>query len=497
MKPAAAFPAMFSAKEKLLFSYWFLVVFSIAGAILLKSFLPLLIPAFLIFVVFSVQRLDLVFLLLFMLIPLSTELMVTDSLGTDFPGEQLMWYLFGVYLLLLVHSPRVRTSTVFNHPISWIIFLHLGWIFFTLVFSENHLVSFKFFLSKLWYVGVFYFLAYWMIGDKKTLDRVIKVVFASLLFTAVVVFIRHGIEGGFTFATINSVVNPFYRNKVNYSAIIAVLLPLFWYLRTTLKKGSGFKFFLTLAMAFLLVALYFGYTRASMIALIAALFTPLLLRHRLIKPILVVAVLGAGGLTYYMFSGEKYLEYAPDYERTITHHKFDNLLEATYQFEDISTMERFYRWIAGYYMVVEKPVTGFGPNTFYESYKPFTVRSYETYVSDNPEKSGIHNYYLMLMIEQGIIGFTIFFALVTVFLLRVEKLYQRMEEGPGKNLLVAIAASTIVILLLQLMNDLIEVDKIGPFFWLWLALLVKMERDWSKSITQKQQEEGNYNPSGA
>jgi O-antigen ligase len=488
VKSITAFGTQFSGKEKFVYAYWAVVLISLIAALLAESFLPLLAPLFLVFALFSIGHLDKVFLLLFLLIPLSTEYMITDGLGTDMPGEPLMWFLFTVYLLLFAHSPKVRSSSVFTHPISWLIFVHLGWIFFTVIFSENHLISVKFFLAKLWYVGVFFFFAYWMIRDRNTLHNVIKVVFASLLFTAVFIFIRHGIEGGFTFASINSVVDPFYRNKVNYSAIIAVLLPLFWYLRTTLRPGSRFKIFLTVAMVFLLIALYFGYTRASMIALLAAFFTPFLLRKKLIKPILVAGVLAAGGLTYYMFSGERYLEYAPDYERTISHHQFDNLLEATYQFEDISTMERFYRWIAGYYMVVEKPVTGFGPNTFYENYKPYTVRSYETYVSDNPEKSGIHNYYLMLMIEQGLVGFLIFFALITVFLLRAEAIYFRLKDPHKRNLLVAITASVIVVLLLQLMNDLIEVDKVGTFFWLWLALLVKLERDWSDSRVSRSTE---------
>jgi O-antigen ligase len=108
---------------------------------------------------------------------------------------------------------------------------------------------------------------------------------------------------------------------------------------------------------------------------------------------------------------EQIPEYAPDFDRTVTHYEFDNLIEATAKGEDISTMERVYRWVAGLHMISEKPVFGFGPGNFYNFYHSYTVTSFETYVSDNPEKSGIHSYYLMTVVEQGFPGLLFFLAL--------------------------------------------------------------------------------------
>lgn len=469
-----------SLNEKLLFSYWGLVVISVILSITSESFLPLIIPPGILLLMLVLTRIELVFLLLFISIPIASEVQVTSNLGTDLPSEPLMWLLFGVLLIFLAHKDGIRDSIVFKHSMTWLIALHIGWIFFTFIFSDHPIISLKFFLSKLWYVGVFYLLAYYFLNSRKKLDRIIWATFFSLLFTVLIIVIRHGIEGGFTFATINNVVSPFYRNKVTYSSLIALFLPLIWYLSGNFQKGSFRRRFLLFSIIFLLVALYFGYTRATMIAVIVAISTPLLLKWRLIKIALVIAVLGAGLITHYFSSNDQYLNYAPNYETTVMHQDFDNLLEATYQFEDISTMERFYRWIAGFYMVAEKPLTGYGPNSFYESYQPYTVRSYETYVSDNPEQSGIHNYFLMMMVEQGIPGFLIFFAICVTFLLRAENLYHHLKRGPNRRLLVGITASMIIILLLQLMNDMIETDKVGTFFWLWLAVLVKIEWEWSK-----------------
>jgi len=468
-------------KERSIILYWIIVISSAIGAIIAESILPLFIPAIIVFIYFSLTQLDKVFLLLFFLIPFSTEFQVTDTLGTDLPSEPLMWFLFVVYLFSLFQNKSLRSGAIYSHPLSWLVLLHLAWIFFTFLLAVNQVIAMKFFLAKCWYVGVFYFLAYYLIDSRKSLSKLITITFSALLITVVIVFFRHAVEGGFTFRSINSVVGPFYRNKVAYSSIIALLLPLIWYLWTESRKYSNTRRFIFLSILFLLVALYFGYTRAAMIALFAGIFTPFLFKLKLTRLALTGAVLGIGALSFYMFSGEKFLEYAPNYETTVMHYQYGNLLEATYQFEDISTMERFYRWIAGYYMVAEKPITGFGPNNFYETYKAYAVRSYETYVSDNPEQSGIHNYYLMMMIEQGIPGFIIFFSICVVFLIRAENLYHRLPKGSEKNLLIGISASMIIILLLQLMNDQIEVDKVGSFFWLWLAILIKLEKDWGKS----------------
>ncbi|TVR84130.1 MAG: O-antigen ligase family protein [Saprospirales bacterium] len=466
--------------EKISWLYLVIVFLSVIGAVATESYFPVAVPLILLFTSFAIAHTDKLFLLLFALIPLSTEFQVTGGLGTDMPSEPVMWVLFGIWLFWLCQRQMVRSSTIYRHPLTWLISMHLAWIFVAFIYSENHIISIKFFLAKLWYVGVFYFLAFYMLRDKTDFKRIMMAVFASLLFTVVVIFFRHAVEGGLSFATINDVVSPFYRNKVNYSSLIALFLPILWFLFSESKENSRRRWWLRACIVFLLIALYFGYTRATMIAVVAAVFTPFILKNRLIKPILVVAVLGAGSLTYHMFSGETFLDHAPEFDRTIMHYEFDNLLEATYQFEDISTMERFYRWIAGYYMVADRPLTGFGPNAFYENYKPYTVRSFQTYVSDNPEQSGIHNYFLMLMIEQGIPGFLFFFAIVVVFLLRSQQLYHSLKPGSDKNLLTAITASMIVILLLQLMNDLIEVDKVGTFFWLWLAMLVKLEMNWRR-----------------
>src|SRR5690606_22854882 len=130
----------------------------------------------------------------------------------------------------------------------------------------------------------------------------------------------------------------------------------------------------------------------------------------------------------------RYLELTPNYERTITHNSFEAWLNATYDFQDISTMKRLYRWGAAFRMIDEKPLMGEGPGSFYFGYASFTLRKFETYVSDNPEKSGIHNYYLMITIDQGIPGLIFFLAFIYVVLVMGERIYHAQKDLAKKVL---------------------------------------------------------------
>ena len=200
-----------------------------------------------------------------------------------------------------------------------------------------------------------------------------------------------------------------------------------------------------------------------------------IIRWRLTRYVLILTTIVVTIMVGLLAYNNRYLELAPNYERTVTHRNFENLLEATYQGEDISTMERVYRWVAGFYMSKERPVFGFGPGNFFPYYKSFTVKSFQTYVSDNIEQSGIHSYYLMVLVEQGYPGL-FFFVLFTFFtLLKGENIYHYLKKPKDKQVVMTCLLSTIIILSLLIINDLIETDKIGSFFFINLAILVNID----------------------
>lgn len=439
-----------------------------------EEYLLLGVPAGLLLVYLTIVDFRLVFFLLLAAIPLSTEWVFPNGFGTDLPTEPLTVGLMLVFLLFALRHGREMDARFLRHPTTLLLLLHIGWIGVTVLTSADKVVSVKFLLAKGWYVVTFYFLAGYLLRAEKDLRKFFWYIFLPLAFTVAVVTLRHAAYG-FSFADIYRVLNPFYRNHVAYAAILVVFLPFVWFIRQWYPVRSWSWWLLVAGLLTLLMGIYLSYTRAAYLAVGIAAGAYFIIRLRLTRVVLIAGVIGALGVLLFMASDNRYLDYAPNYERTVTHRKFDTLIEATYQLEDISTMERFYRWIAGFYMSRERPVFGFGPGNFYFFYRPYTVTSFQTYVSDNPEKSGIHSYYLMVLAEQGYPGLLIFVLLIFWVLLRGEYTYHQLTDVRDRQVVMMFLLSFIVILALLIINDLVETDKVGSFFFMAMAVLVNMD----------------------
>lgn len=455
---------------------WFgvLTLLAILGAIISESYYLAALPAAVLLIVWSIADYRKVFYLLLFSIPLSTELLLPNGFGTDLPTEPLMIGLMGIFIIQLAKRPNFISSDFFRHPISFLVLLHLAWILLTTFFSDDLLISVKYLLAKVWYIVVFYWLAGQLLNSKKALKTAFWCVVIPLLLTLVVINIRHAAYG-FTFDTIFRVLDPFYRNHVAYACIMAVVFPFVFFAIQWYKHRPTIRYFLIAASLFMLVSIYLSYTRAAYLALAFSVVLYVIMRWQKTLYALLLAVAVSVIAIVQLAHQNAYLEYAPDYDKTISHTDFDDLLAATYQLEDISLMERFYRWVGGFYMVEAQPILGFGPGNFYNFYQAYTVNSFRTYVSENPEKSGIHNYYLMTAVEQGIPGLLIFLLLCAVTLLLAERAYHQCVHPLRRSFIMTTTLSFAIILIVLIINDLIETDKIGTLFFLQLALLVNFD----------------------
>lgn len=414
-----------------------------------------------------------IFFLLLAALPLSMEQELPGGFATDLPSEQLMWLLTlcGIGWFLR-NAPKVD-GRFLRHPLALALLLHLCWIAVSVVTSQDVYVSVKYFLAKGWYVIVFYFLAAHLLRTERDFKAFFWWFLIPLLIAVISVFVRHAAIN-FSFQDVAYVMGPFFRNHVMYACLLAIFLPFVWYATYWYKRWSGVWWFLVLTIVFLLVAINFAYTRAAYVALVAAIGIYWIMRWRLMKMALLGFAVVMGIFISFVASSDNWLEFAPDYERAITHQRFDNLLEATTKLEDISTMERVYRWVAATYMIKEHPWAGFGPGNFYFYYTKYTVSSFKTYVSDNPERSGIHNYYLMTAVEQGLPGMVIFILFSVLVMLYGERVYHRLQPGWRRRMAIAALMCFILIDMLMLMNDFVETDKIGSLFFMSVAMLVNL-----------------------
>jgi len=95
----------------------------------------------------------------------------------------------------------------------------------------------------------------------------------------------------------------------------------------------------------------------------------------------------------------------------------------------------------------------------------------------------VHNYFLLVLVEQGIIGFLLFTALVFLVLMQAQNLNYKAMSKADRNLVIATYISFVIILLNNLIGDLIEVDKIGGLFYFQIALIVMYDLKYKEEET--------------
>jgi O-antigen ligase len=497
------FQALLAQKPYALFGG--VTVVSLLSAVAAQSPLPMAIPAVLLVLFIAITDYRSLFFILLASLPFSVEYQFPNGFGTDLPTEPLTVGLMFIYFLTLfqrkkaenakilrgsstshtsqlsaleaTRNPKSETRNLFfRHPISLMLIVGLTWATVATLSAADTAIATKYMLAKTWYIVTFYYLTGAMLQGLSDIKRFVWTIFIPLSISVGITIIRHALLD-FSFAEVNYVMQPFFRNHVNYACTIAIFLPFVGLGLTWAKRGSWQQRLLIAGGLLFLLGIQLSFTRAAYGAVVGALGYYFIVKWRLAKYVVAAAIVTIIGFVGYITSGNKYLDYAPKFERAITHQSFDNLLEATSKGEDISTMERVYRWVAGFRMVGERPLTGFGPNNFFDNYKTYTVTNFKTYVSDNTDGSTVHCYYLLMAIEQGIIGAILFFALIFYVLLRGEQIYHKTRSDWQRHTTMAALLSFVTILILILINDLIETDKIGSFFYMNMAILTNMDRE--------------------
>jgi len=366
----------------------------------------------------------------------------------------------------LVLNPSILNS-LSKHPLMIILTAGLFWTVITIFYSEYPFLSLKYFLAKIWYIIPFCLGTIVFLKNSESLRVAAICIVIPMFIAAIFILTRHAMLG-FPFEKVNEVAKPIFRNHVNYAALLVCIIPVSFALY---KNATGYRLFWLLTTFLLLVALFFSFSRGAWLALGAALITiPFVVKRKLQWLILFLSTGIIAGMLW-LTAHNRYLDYRPVFEQTIYHSDFDAHIEATYKMRDLSTAERFYRWIAAVRMSKERWLTGYGPNSFYYEYKPYTVNAFTTYVSDNKEHSTVHNYFLLLLTEQGLPGLILFVVLIFSMMLYAQRLYHSSADLHEKGLMLVIASLLSIIAVLISLSDLIETDKIGSLFFICLGLL--------------------------
>ena len=431
--------------------------------------LLLFVPALLAVTAILMRYPKVLFLTLLFTIPWSVELTFSNGLGTDLPDEPLM-LLVAFSAVVLIIQQRKNWAKTKPSFLLLVLLTGFAWAAITVAASTYLSFSAKYLLAKSWYLLAFVAAPLLLKADEKLVRQSAVVLFVSMFLVTGVGLVKHA-SLGLSFATINEAIAPFFRNHVNYSALLVFMVPLqLAFFR--LSKAPSLRFLISVSIVIVLAALYLSYARGAWLALVAGLFAFWLIRRGWLLKSFYLFVLAVAGCVVWLQHNDRYLDFAPHYESTVFHEDFSEHLVATYKGEDVSTAERFYRWMAGANMSKERWLTGFGPTTFYQHYKNYTVPAFRTWVSDNPEQSTVHNYFLLLLIEQGVIGLLLFLLLMGTLFFYAQTIYRRTTSRFWKVTTASIGAILWMQCTVNFLSDLIETDKAGSVFYLCLSFLL-------------------------
>lgn len=420
-------------------------------------------------------------------IPLSAEIKL-GSLATTVPDEPMMWLLLLVLMMTVAHNYKRIPTWFLKHPLTLIIALQFIWLLVAVAFSQNYLLSIKFLAAKTWFLSSYIILPVLIIRKKSDIVKGFLLFCIPALLHALIVFVWHFFLD-FDYWSSNEVVRPFYQNHVDHSTVLSMMFPLML-IAYQLTKGKKWQNRLCLAMViFLIPAIYVTGARAAMLGVIFSLVISFAIRKRLVNFVMPIFFIFVASMVFYLSNNYTFVKYRPVMKYTATQRTFGDLMTATFKGTDMSSMERFYRWIAATRMSTDHPMVGVGPNNFYDHYKAYSSAMFKTWVWRNPEKSTTHNYFFLMLVEQGWPATILYGLLVIVVLATAQRLYHKARDPFYKKVTMALVMMFAVGFINNFFSELLEGHKIGAMFFMSISLLIIVDHLVNKQNEALDQEQ--------
>lgn len=443
----------------------------------------LTIPFGLLFVALLFFNWKTAFWLLLFFIPCSIQVwFLGDSLSTSLPDEPMMWLFLLMTLALIASKPTIIPKWFWSNSLTMVVVVQYLWLIVTVVYSHEPFFSVKFLAAKTWFLASFLLLPIFVFKEKKDWKKAFVLIIVPTTILTIIIFYKHW-RLGFSFEKVQVAIRYLFYNHVDYSTFLAMTLPLL-FIGYYLSKGKGLflRTFLLGLIAFYLLALNLAYARAAVLAVIFSFVILAAIKWKLVNYIMPIFYAFIIMLVAFAANKNTFIDYRPDYSHTYMRTNFKDHIIATFKGQDLSSMERVYRWIGAIRMSTDEPLKGYGPNSFYYYYKPYTVTSFVTYVSRNPEKSTTHNYFLLMLVEQGIPAMLLYGLLIALFFAKAQKVYHRFTDKFYRNCTMALAMVFAACFVNNFFSELIETHKIGALFYLCISLLIVLDH---KSKTEQ------------
>ena len=425
---------------------------------------------------FSFSQFSALVMLMVLSVPLSVKVFPGDSgFSLSVPSEILAII---VFLVLLYRALGFRSlnKRILLHPITLLLAVELAWMAYTSATGTMPMVSWKRTGARLLFISVFYLvLAHWF-AEPRNMHRFWWLYAGGMLVVSIFTLYQHA-PFGFTPKAAFEVTRPLFADHTVYGAALAMLMPygvitLFSQKQIELSKWVSWVVFPVLA--FLVIALFFSYSRAAWISVMLTALAALLMWARVgfkwqASMVVLAAVIGFWQSDYLIdrFT-TKVVSQTGSYQ--------EQILSVTNIYTDASNVERINRWKCAIRMWEDRPHTGFGPGTYQFQYGPYQMRHEMTYLSTYHGIFGnAHSEYLGALSESGWPGmlFLVVWVVYTIWL--GFRLVYYGHDPPTRLMAAAALLGLLTFFIHGWVNAFLDQDKIAlPVFGL-MAMLVALD----------------------
>ncbi len=453
-------------------------------------YLPLIPVAFMV-VLMALFAYDKLIYFVVGLVPFSVTFWdLVGGFGLILPTEPIIILLMFIGLLKLT-SPEQNEDIkgLMRNPLTLLILFNIVWLFFTSITSLMPLVSFKYTVSRLWYVVVFYFMGFTLFNNYNRIEKFLWWFTIPLAGVVIYVMVRH-YQFGFVREVFTSMIQPFFWIHGVYSATVTIVTPmLIVFLLWGKKMGYSTltRFFIGLLTILFLLAITYSFTRAAWVSLMGALAALVVIYFkvpiRLIFGAIIIVL-----LTVFTFQKDIMMKLSENEQGSSRKSDLGEHLQSVSNIKnDPSNLERINRWNSAIRMFEERPVVGWGPGTYSFQYAPFQRSKDITVISTNFGDVGhAHSEYLGPLAESGFLGMLSWLALFLLSIYKGMKLYYESHKPKTRIIALAITLGLITYYVHGVLNSYIDYDKIAVPLWGFLAILVALEK-----IDQKPTENEN------
>ena len=452
----------------LLIDFYFLL----AKHTILVAFIPLVFA----FMWLAFWRMDWLMLSVAFFTPLSVplrELIPGISFDLNLPTEPLLVGMLILFGLRWVQSGSLDRE-IWKHPVTLAVMGYLLWMLLTCFVSTMPLVSFKFWLSKVWFVIPCYFLGVLLFVQNKNFLRFAGLYMGAFLLVIGYAWYRHVGFGLGNQQAAHFVMNPFYTDHTSYGAMLAFFIPLLLLSVFHRNFTPRFRWLASAILAIFIVALVLSYTRAAWLSLVVALGVWLIVRLKVRFRSLLIVFFGTIAIAF-VFQ-RQILQVMERNSQESSDNLAAHVSSMTNISSDASNLERINRWSCAWRMFAEKPVCGWGPGTYMFQYAPFQLTRHRTIISTNSADVGnAHSEYMGALSETGFPGLLSLLVLVAVALIVAFRAYKRTDSATDRLLLLAAVLGLVTYFSHGFLNNFLDTDKAAVPVWAFVAMIVAVD----------------------